>query len=161
MGASIYIGIDAYRHRRADPVRGRNLVETFQFRSRLEIETANPCLQRLFHLRDAFPDPGEDDTGRVTAGAHNPRQLAAGDNVETRAEPGQQCQYRQIGVGLYSVTDQMRVVAQSLVEGTPMAFQGGAGVHIQWCTMLLCQLRQVCLLGVQATVPVGEVIHVG
>jgi len=40
----------------------------------------------MAHLPFQLADAGEDDLARITAGGQHARQLATGDDVETRAE---------------------------------------------------------------------------
>ncbi len=119
----------------------------------------NADLQGTSDFVGSFADAGEDHPGRVAAGGQDPLQLAERDDIETGAEPGQQVQHRQVGVGLDRVADQVRMIAQRLVEGVPVALQCGTGVDIAGRAVLFRNGGNRHLFGVEFAITVIKIIH--
>ena len=154
------IGVRACVDVRVDPHRDPRLlahaacdpVQALQLGFGLQVEAEDLFFQRKAHLGFALGDAGEDHLGRITARRQHPGQLAAGDDVKARTEACQQIEQGQVGVGLDRVADQVGNVASRLVEGMPVAFQGGAGVDIERSAVLVGKLLQGKLFGLKLTV---------
>ena len=101
MRLGVHIRIHPQRDRR-DLAHGRShLGETLQLRRRLHIKAPYPGGKRRLHLRIRFRDTGKHHLRRVTARLQHPRQLAAGNNIKTRALRREQAQNRQIRIRLH------------------------------------------------------------
>ena len=127
----VHIRIDAQGDRGAKLKLARNMVNQLQFGDRLHVETANTRRQRLPDFSCGLAHAGEHNTGRVAAGTQHARQLAAGDDVETAAQPRQGLQHRQVGVGLDREADAVRQRAEGLVVGAIAILERGARIDIQ------------------------------
>ena len=151
MGAGIYVRVHPHRDGGHLAHAGGDPVETLQLGFGLQIEAEDLFLQREAHLGLALGHAGEDHLGRIPTRRQHPRQLAAGDDVKAGAQTSQQVQDGDVGVGLDRVADQMGYVPRRLIEGVPVALQGGAGVDVERGAVLLGQLLQICLFGLQLT----------
>gem|GEM_PF-5918193 len=140
---------------------GGHRIQAGQLGTGLDVKTANTGVQGLFHFGSSFADTGKHNARRVAPGAQNAREFTAGDDVETRAEPSQKCQHRQVGIGLDGVAHQMRVSIQRLVEGAPVALQRGPRIDVQGSTLCGRQLGDIYVFGHQPAIFVVEIIHAG
>ena len=126
MGDGVHVGVDADGEAGLlAEARGLG-VDQREFRLRFAVEAVDAAFQRVFHFRGGLADAGEDDLRGVAAGLKDAVQLAAGDDVETRAGLGQQRQHGQRGVGLHRVANGVRQGAERLrVSGIVLAGSPG------------------------------------
>jgi hypothetical protein len=76
-----------------------------QFRHRFDVEAAHAYLQGARHLRNRFPDAGEQHLLRVAAGGDHPLEFAPGNDVETATEATHQFHDGEVAVGLERVAE--------------------------------------------------------
>ena len=86
-------------------------------------------------------------------------QLTRRDDVKARAQPCQDAEYRQAGVGLHRITDEMRVVGQCLIEHTPVVLKGGTRIDITRGAMRCSNCGELDILGIQPVVTVVEMVY--
>ncbi len=91
-------------------------------------------------------------------GRQHALQFAAGNNIETSAELGEQIEDSQIGVGLDCVADQMLAPLERIRELAVAIGQGCVRIDIAGCAKALCDVGQRHLLGAKLVVPVAEKI---
>ena len=159
MGVGVHVGIDAQRHRRALAPLRRHLFQQRQFRLGFDVETVNAGFQGAFQFITALADPGKHYFAGIAARRQHPFQLADRDDVETRSQPRQHVQHRQIAVGLDRVADQMRVIAEGAVEGAPVPLDGGAGVDVAGGADRRRDVGDRHVLGEQPAVAIFKMIH--
>ena len=90
MRVRINIGIDPQCDRRAFPFVAGDLVDVVQFRLALHVEAEDVLIERILDFLLRFSDSGESSFGVIASGIHNPKQLATGDDVESRSSLCQQ-----------------------------------------------------------------------
>ena len=86
----------------------------------------NAQLQRPGHLLGRFGHAGKYGFRRVTTGGNHALQFAHGHDVKARAEPCQHIEYREVGVGLDRVANEVGPVGQGILIGLQRRFEGGA-----------------------------------
>ena len=107
MGAGVHIRVDPHRDRGHLAHLPGDAIEDLQFRRGFQVEAVNPQLQRPGHLSRLLAHAGEYHLTGVCSRSHHPLQLAAGDDIETRTQACQQVEDREVGIGLYRITDQV------------------------------------------------------
>ena len=103
----IDIGIDPQGHGCTHTLGTRHLVDEFKLGHGLYIETANTRLQRAFDFIPAFADTRKHRFRCLTAGCQYAFKFTHRYDVEARAQPGQQIEHGQVGIGLDRITDQV------------------------------------------------------
>ena len=106
MRAWIDVGVDAQGHRRDLAQFRGNLREPLELVFGFHVETQHARLKRGAHFRYALADPGENGFRRAAPYSEDSCELPAGNNIEARTQPGQNIQYREIGVGLDRIADE-------------------------------------------------------
>ena len=106
MRAGIDIGIDAQRNGGcATPLPG-DVVDAFEFRFRLDVETADAGFERLPDLPGALARTGKHSLARGSARGEHALKFSARNDVESAAEPREHIQHREVGVGLDGETNE-------------------------------------------------------
>ncbi len=134
-------------------------IEQFQLGGGFHVKAMDVGFQGGGHFIGGLADAGKHDLVRIAAGAQYPFQFAAGDDIKAGAATGQHVQYRQVGVGFHRITDLVRMIAEGLVEGLEVTFQGGTGIEVQRRAETVGQLFYRQFFGEQLAVAVLEVIH--
>ena len=130
MGARVDVRVDAQRHRRDLAHRARDGVQPLDLGIALDVEAADAGGERGAHLRFRLADAGEDDAVGPSARREHARELAAGDDVEARAQARQHVEHREVRVRLYGVADRVLHALQSLVERAERFLDEGARIHV-------------------------------
>ena len=128
MGARIDVRIDSDRDRRFNPVGSGNMADSFKFGFRFNVETMNPCREGLLDFPDGFAQTRKNDLARVPACCNDPLQFAAGDYVKPSAQPRQNVQHCQVGIGFYCETYQSRDSGQRFLIGTQVTLERCPGI---------------------------------
>ena len=128
--AGIDIRIDAQAHRRGAAERSRHRRQPPQFARRFDVEAQDAGGQRLAHLGLGLAHPGEDHFARIAPGRDHPLQLAARHDVEAAAETREQIEDREIRVRLHGIANEVRTIAQCVLEGQKGRGQCRARIHI-------------------------------
>ncbi len=92
VGSRIDVGIYPDRERSGPFQPDADRVQSVQLLRAFHVEQKNSRLERHLHLRVGLADPGKDDLGRIGPRAKRSGKLASGDDVETRAEPGEEAE---------------------------------------------------------------------
>ncbi len=163
MGLRIDVRIDAQADRRPLAALAGHFIQALQFRDRLDIEAEDAGFQRQLHFRSRLADAREDDFLRVGTGGQHALQFAAGDDVETGTEAGEQVEDGEVGVGLDGVADQRAVAGrmgvQYVLEFTQRLGQRSAGIDIGRRAELFGNGGQGDGFGVQDAVLQGKGTH--
>ena len=85
----------------------RDAIDAGQFRFTLDVEGKDAFRERVLDFRARFTDTGESALCRRAASFQNPKQFAAGNNVEARAFIHEQTQDRAIRVCLNRIANQV------------------------------------------------------
>ena len=101
------VRVHAHRHGRRLVQARRHAVDALQLRLALGVEGINALPQGELDLAFRLAHAGKGAAARVAAGRDHPLQLAAADDVEAAAQPGQRAQHGQVGVGLHGEADQV------------------------------------------------------
>src|SRR5215469_3280917 len=92
---------------------------------------ADPIVQRFSNFLATFPYPRKNNPVPGHANALQEPQLAARDNVEAAAQPGQPLQDRKIPVGLHRKANGVVNSAQPLLEFTVSVVNRSAAIQIR------------------------------
>ena len=130
MRGGVDIGIHAQRNARLDAAAGGQRIDQRQLGFGFAVEAFDLVLERVVDLLRSFADAGEDDGPRIGAGFQHAKQLAAGNDVESRAGFGEQLQDRQIAVGLDGIADLVRNIAEGALVGLKSIEDRGARVDV-------------------------------
>ena len=159
VGAGVHVGVDPHRDRGDGPHLPRHPVQNLEFSGGFQVEAVNAQLQRPGHLRGGLAHSREHDFRRVPAGGDYPFQLAPGDDIEARTQAGQHVQYRQVGVRLDRVADEVVAVGQGPLVLAKSLFQRGPRVDVAGGAVGGGDLADRDPLGIKLSVPVGKVFH--
>ena len=88
-------------------------------------------LEGRLDLLRLLAHPGVDDFARVHPGLQGPVEFAPGDDVRPGAQPGEQPQNGQVGVGFHRKADDMGKVREGGVEDPEVMGQGGGAVKVK------------------------------
>src|SRR5258706_3300336 len=102
---------------------------------------------------------GENSLGCAASRGETPRQLAARDDIEARAQPREDVQHREIGIGLDRIADEDVVPRASLAELAVCELQRGARIDVARRAETLRDLRERHALRAQRAVLVRKKIH--
>ena len=119
----LHVRVHAHRHGRGFLQARRHAVDALQLRLALGVERIDALPQGELDFAFRLAHAGEGASARVAAGRHHPLQLAAADDVESAAEPGQHAQHGQVGVGLDGEADQVVHAGQGPVQVLEMLGQ--------------------------------------
>jgi len=100
-------------------------VQAFELLGGLDIETVHADFQRTAHVVASLADAGEYDALRLSACRQHAFQLAARNDVETCAEPGQHVEYAQIRIRLDGEADQVRHASEGIGIGAVLGLDMG------------------------------------
>ena len=114
MRVGLDVGIHAQSHARLHAAPVRQSVDQRQLRLRFAIENENSGGQRRVDFGRGFADAREYDLLGIAAGLQHAKQLAAGNDVESRSGLGQQPQHGQVAIGLHRVADGVRQLRRRL-----------------------------------------------
>ena len=116
----VRLGIDIRIH--ADGDRGfhaertGDFVDALEFSLALDIEGINALAERVGDFLAGLADTGKSAAVSAGAGFENAEQLAARDDVESRAEPGEDLEDGEVRIGLHRETDEVIKRRQRGVE---------------------------------------------
>jgi len=156
VGARIDVRVHAQRDRRGLAEASGNCRDPFQFRRRLDVETGDTLRQREFDFGCRLAHAGENHLARAAAGGQYALEFAAGDDVETGAQPGEGGKDGQVGIGLHGVADQRVAARKAGGEFVPGVGQRALGINIAGRAIFVGDARQGDALGVQFAVADGE-----
>ena len=159
MGHRIHVGIDPHRHRRHVAELTGDPVQHFQFRRGFQVKAMDAQLQRAGHLCRLFADPGKNNVGRVATGGDDAIQFTAGDDVETRTQPGQHIEHGQVGVRLHRVADQVIGASERLLILDKGGFQCRPRIDVTGCAMRGSNGADGDIFGIQAALTIRERSH--
>ena len=142
MRPGIHIGIHPQRHRRDHARRRGKFRQTPQLGGRFHIKTADADRERARDFRIRLGDAGKNHAGRCTTGAQDAFQLAAGDNIKTRARFSKEAQQSQIAVGLHRIIQRHLPLKTVRVIGAQCRTHRRRAVHIQRRAEGVCQRRE-------------------
>ena len=117
------------------------------------IPAASPARHLLL---PRLADPREDDASRVAPRREHPFELAAGDDVEPRAEPGEGVEHGEVPVRLDREADLVGHSGEGVVEPAPGRLQGGAGVDVERGAESLREIGEPRALGEERVAAVRE-----
>ena len=117
--------------------------EQVQLGFRLDVEQANAGAQGFANFLARFSYSGKNHAAAIDAGAAEAVELAAGNDVESGTEAGQQPQDGEIRVGLDRVADGVRQAAHRGVQLTVGRRDGGGAVNIRGSAGMGCHLLEV------------------
>ena len=100
MRARVDIRVDAQRDRRRAPKPLRDARHALQLGFRFEVDAADAVRERKFDFRFGLAHAGKERLGGSAAGGEHARELAARNDIEAGAEPGEQREHRQVRVRL-------------------------------------------------------------
>ena len=126
----VHVGVDAEAHRCSFVHITRNPVEHFQFRPGFHIETEYPHFKRGPHFIRPLTHARKYDFLRITARFQHPLEFAARNNIKAAAEPGEQIENCQIGVGFYGIANKMVPPGKRPVEFLISGSQRCAAINI-------------------------------
>ena len=161
MRLRIHVRIHPQRNGRAQTHVMRDFRQPAQFGFGLDVEALDLGGQRGAHFPGLLAHTGKHDPGRVRTGRQGALELAAGNDVEARAQAREFLQDGQVGIGLHAVADQHRMLADGIAVGFPGSLERGARVNVQRRAQLFGQVIQRHVLGVQDIVAELEVRMTG
>ena len=106
------------------------MFEAFQLAFRFDVEAQDARFERQAHFIRGLADAGKHHFFRLAARRQNPRQFAAGNDVEARAEAREKIQNGEAGVGLHRVADQVLALGEGRVETLVGCGQRGMGIDV-------------------------------
>ena len=118
-----HVRVHAHGHRRGLLQARRHAVDALQLRLALSIERIDPLPQGELDFAFGLAHAGKGALAGVAPGRHHPLQLAAADDVEPAAQPGQRPQHGLVRVGLDGEADQVLHSGQGLVQVLEMLRQ--------------------------------------
>ena len=130
MRAGVDIGIDAQRNGSDATPLPRDVVDSFEFRFRLDIETANAGVERLPDLPGALARTGKNRLARIASRGEHTLKFASRNDIETAAKPREHIQYRQVGIGLHGETDEPIEFSQRFAVDPVMALKRCPGIDV-------------------------------
>ena len=131
MGLGVDVRIDPQGHPGLELKASGDAVDLLQFLGRLQVEQQDVRLEGRLDLLGLFAHPGIDDLPRVHPGRQRPVEFAAGDDVGPGAQPAEQPQNRQVGVGFHREADDMGKVGERSVEDLEMMRQCAGAIQIK------------------------------
>ena len=136
MGLGVDVRIDPQGHPGLHLQPAGDAVDLLQFLGGLQVEQQDVRLEGRLDLLGLFAHPGIDDFRRVHPGRQRPVEFAAGDDVGPGAQPAEQPQNRQVGVGLHCEADDMGELGEGGVEDPVVMGQGPGAIQIKRRTHL-------------------------
>ena len=155
----VHVRIDAQRHRRPLASFRRHALQQRQLCFGFDVETADLHFEGVFQFVTALADPRKHNFSGIAASRQHSFQLTARHDIETGPQPSQYVQHRQVAVGLDRIADQVRMLAESLVESAPVAFDRGAGINVARGANRRRDVGDRHVLGMQPAVAVFEMVH--
>ena len=159
MGLRVHVGVHPQGDFRAPSARRRDCRDGLEFGLGFDVETENPGAQSRLDLSHGLADAGEGDFARSHPSLQRARQFAAGHNVHSGPERGQQRQHGLIGIGLHRIADERVEPVERLGEDREMAADGRGRIAVERRFDAFGQRRQGDVLGVQHAIPIGEMMH--
>ena len=131
MGLGVDVRIDPQGHPGLQLQAPGDAVDLLQLLGGLQVEQQDVRLEGRLDLLGLFAHPGIDDFRRVHPGRQRPVEFAAGDDVRPGAQPAEQPQNRQVGVGLHREADDMGKLGEGGVEDPVVMRQGAGAIEIK------------------------------
>ena len=128
MRLRVDVGVHADRHRCALPRLGGDALDALELAGRLDVEAEDAGGERLADLGLRLADAGEHHLARIGARRDDARELAAGDDVEARAEAREHVEHGEVGVRLQRVAHEVVAAGEGRGERAERALERGAGV---------------------------------
>src|SRR4051794_26397918 len=108
MRRSVHVRIHTYGYASSHAAAARDGVEQFKLRFGFAVEAEDTAREGVLDLLGCFTNARENYLARVPSSFENPKQLAAGYDVETRPGFGEQLQQCQVGVSFHGIANRMR-----------------------------------------------------
>lgn len=124
---------------------------------RFAVEAMNAALEREADFGFRFADAREDNPGRITTSGEDAVELTARNNIEASAFARENRKDGQVRVGLYSKTDPMRNVRESIPIGVKTACNRVTRVHIGRRSVCAGQKLQVETFAGKTAVAITEI----
>jgi hypothetical protein len=134
-------------------------VEPRELRLAFDVEREDLVLERQLDFRLGLADAGEDAAFDVRAGHQHPPELAAADEIETRAQVGEVTQDRDVGVGLHRVADLDIKPGQAAGQPRVVVGHRRRAVDVGGRAVEAGDLGEVDGLAVKVGTGVAEVVH--
>jgi len=129
----VHVGVHPQTDGRDPAEFARDTVDTFQLRFRFDVEAENFRVQGVTDFARGLAHAGKNDFAGGSPGSEHARELTAGHNVESAAQAREHIQYRQIGVGLDRIANQMRTRCKRGLKTAVRRGERGPGVHVTGC----------------------------
>ncbi len=159
MGLGVDVRVDAQGHPGLELEAAGDAVDLLQLLGGLQVEQQDARLEGRLDLLGLFAHPGIDDFGRVHPGRQGPVEFAAGDDVGPGAQPGEEPQDGQVGVGLHREADDMGKVGKGGVEDPEVMGQGAGAVKVKGGAHRRGDFTHRHVFAVEFTGLVVEVMH--
>ena len=134
-------------------------VDGLQFRLRFGVEAMDALAQGVLDLGHRLAHASERAAVGPPPRLEHAEQLAARDDVESRACPRQHLQHRQVRVGLDRITNQMVHAGHRLVEAVVVVGEGALAVDVERGAVARGKVGQAHVLAEEFTLAVVEMVH--
>src|SRR5215831_8946709 len=159
MRPRVDIRVDAKAHRRAFARFRRDSIEALELARRLDIEAANAEFERLTQLGFALPYPRKHHLCGIAAGGRDARQLSSRHHVEAAAQPRENVENREVGIGFQRITRQVIEPGECTIELAIGALERRARIDEARRAVLRCDLGQGQALDRERAVALDEERH--
>jgi hypothetical protein len=86
-------------------------------------------------------------------------QFAARHDIGTRADSGERCDHRLVGIGFERETDERGSVGERFGKYAIVPLERRGRIAIEWCADFARERGQINVFGVEHAVAIGEVVH--
>ena len=159
VGLGIDVGIDADRNIGGATLTGGDRGEELKLGFGFDVDAENALLDRKREFACGLADTGEHGLLRRNTRGAGAQQLALGDDVGPRAEPGKRRNHRLVGIGFHRVANQRVDVGEGVDKDLIVSLERRARVAIKGRADGVRQRNQIDGFGVQHAVAIGKMMH--